>query len=111
MSSAIGAEEFYPGPAVSTDEEIVHHSLNFGPLGYHTLGTCAIGPNADDVVDNRLRVRGVSALRVVDAAIFPHQPSGNNNGPTSAAAWIAADLILEDAEKSTQQEVKIRPVG
>ena len=107
----LGAKEFYPGPDVQTDEEIVHHALNFGPFGYHTLGTCAIGPDSDDVVDNRLRVRGVKALRVVDASIFPHQPSGNNSGPTSAAAWIAADLILEDAKKFAQVKVELKPVG
>lgn len=108
---SLGAEEYYPGPAVSTDEEIVHHSLNSGPYGYHTLGTAAIGPDEDDVVDERLRVRGVNALRVVDASIFPYQPSGNNSGPTSAAAWIAADLILEDAEKNKRRKATINAMG
>jgi len=42
-------------------------------------------------------VRGTSNLRVVDASVFPVIPSGNNNAPTMAMAWIAADLILEDA--------------
>ena len=107
----LGAKEYYPGPEVQSDEQIVHHSLNYGPFGYHTLGTCAIGPNGDDVVDNRLRVRGVNALRVVDASIFPHQPSGNNSGPTSAAAWIAADMILEDAKKYEVADVNLKPVG
>ncbi|TSD65812.1 GMC oxidoreductase [Aeromicrobium piscarium] len=37
-------------------------------------------------------------LRVVDASVFPAQPSGNNSAPTQAAAWIAADMILEDAK-------------
>jgi choline dehydrogenase-like flavoprotein len=108
---SLGAEEYYPGPSVGTDEEIVHHTLNSGLFGYHTLGTCAIGPNDDDVVDNRLRVRGVDGLRVVDASVFPHQPSGNNNGPTTAAAWIAADLILEDSKKYDREKVSIRALG
>jgi len=108
---SLGAEEYYHGPSVSTDEEIVHHSLNSGPYGYHTLGMCAIGPNDDDVVDNRLRVRGVDGLRVGDASVFPHQPSGNNNGPTTAAAWIAADLILEDTKKYEKGEVRISALG
>ena len=43
-----------------------------------------------------LRVRGVGGLRVVDASVFPHMPSGNNNAPTQALAWHAAQLILED---------------
>lgn len=108
---SLGAVEYYPGANVSTDEEIIAQALNFGPYGYHTLGTCAIGPDDDDVVDNRLRVRGVEGLRVIDASIFPHQPSGNNSGPTSAAAWIAADLILQDAEKYNREEIAINAVG
>jgi choline dehydrogenase-like flavoprotein len=75
----------------------VDYVLNQGGLVSHTVGTCAIGPNDDDVVDERLRVRGTRNLRVVDASIFPDMPSGNNNGPTQAMAWIAADLILQDA--------------
>jgi choline dehydrogenase len=95
---ALGIEELVPGPdALSTDDEIIHYALNVGANAYHPLGTCGIGPEADDVVDNRLRVRGVRGLRVVDASVFPAQPSGNNSAPTQAAAWIAADMILEDA--------------
>jgi choline dehydrogenase-like flavoprotein len=108
---SVGAEEYYPGPAVSTDDEIVQHALNAGLFGYHTLGTCSIGPKEDDVVDNRLRVRGVDGLRVVDASVFPHQPSSNNGGPTSAAAWIAADLILEDSGKQGRAKVTISALG
>jgi choline dehydrogenase-like flavoprotein len=78
-------------------DAVADYALNFGGTGYHTLGTCAIGPNDNDVVDARLRVRGTSNLRVVDASVFPSMPSGNNNAPTQAMAWIAADIILEDS--------------
>jgi choline dehydrogenase len=49
-------------------------------------------PNA--VVDNKLRVHGIQALRIVDASIFPLLPSGNTHAPTVAVAERAADLIL-----------------
>lgn len=86
--------ETVPGPAVDADQEIVDFGLTVGSAGYHTVATCAMGPNDDDVVDAQLRVRGVRNLRVVDASVLPTLVSGNLNGPVSALAWRAADLIL-----------------
>jgi len=90
-------EEVTPGPGLQQDADVLRYAYKGGGGGFHSLGTCAIGPNDDDVVDDRLRVRGTSRLRVVDASVFPVIPSGNNNAPTMAMAWIAADLILQDA--------------
>jgi choline dehydrogenase-like flavoprotein len=87
--------ETMPGNGVQTDQEIIDAALTMGSCGYHAIGTCAMGPNDDDVVDARLRVRGVANLRVVDASVLPIMVSGNLNGPVSALAWRAADLILE----------------
>ena len=85
--------ETVPGPAIQTDQEILDAGLSTGACGYHAVGTCAMGPNDEDVVDPRLRVRGVTNLRVVDASVLPIMISGNLNGPISALAWRAADLI------------------
>ncbi len=90
------AEEEYPGPSVSTEEEVIRYAADSPGTIYHAVGANAMGPNDDDVVDPRLRVRGVSGLRVIDASAFPEQPSGNTAAPTMVLAWRAADLILEE---------------
>lgn len=90
-------EEEYPGPTVSSDDEVVRYAGDSAGTIYHAVGANAMGPNDDDVIDSRLRVRGVSGLRVIDASSFPEQPSGNTAAPTMVLAWRAADMILEEA--------------
>ena len=91
------AGEDFPGPAVSSPGDVVRYALNTGSGIYHAVGASAMGPQADDVVDPQLRVRGVTGLRVVDASVLPLQLAGNTQAPTMAVAWIAADLIREDS--------------
>lgn len=88
-------DEEFPGPAVSSADDVVRYALDAGSGIYHAVGACAMGPEADDVVDPQLRVRGVAGLRVVDASVLPVQVAGNTAAPTTAVAWIAADLILD----------------
>lgn len=89
--------EIQPGAKVVTDQAIIDAGLDEGYCGYHAIGTCAMGPADDDVVDTSLRVRGVDNLRVVDCSVMPTMVSGNLNGPVMAMAWRAADLILDAA--------------
>lgn len=65
---------------------------------YHPTSTCKMGPNWDPsaVVDYRLRVYGISGLRVIDASIMPNIISGNPNAPTIMIGEKGADLVKED---------------
>jgi choline dehydrogenase-like flavoprotein len=65
----------------------------------HAVGSCALGPEDDDVVGAQLRVRGVEGLRVVDASVLPFQVSGNTATPVMAVAWIAGDLIAGETAR------------
>lgn len=90
-------EELVPGPACQTDDEIIEAFLTLGTTAFHVAGTCRMGSDAGSVVDPRLRVRGVSGLRVMDTSVMPTLVSGNTNAATQAMALRAAALILEDA--------------
>lgn len=89
-------EETMPGPAYSSDSEILAAYDQYGTCGYHAVGSCRMGKDDASVVDPELRVRGVEGVRVIDTSIMPIIPSGNTNGPTMAMAWRAADIILRD---------------
>jgi choline dehydrogenase len=83
---------------VKTDDEIVDLVRRTGSSAYHSAGTCKMGVDADAaaVLDERLRVRGVTGLRVADCSVMPVQVSANTNGPVMAIAWRLADMMKED---------------
>jgi choline dehydrogenase-like flavoprotein len=85
-----------------TDDEIVDFMRRRGSSAYHAVGTCAMGVSSDpnSVLDERLRVRGVAGLRVVDCSVMPQQVSANTNGPVMAVAWRAAEMMRTDLHDS-----------
>ncbi|HVU04672.1 MAG TPA: GMC family oxidoreductase N-terminal domain-containing protein [Polyangiaceae bacterium] len=85
--------EFFPGPGVTTDDQIRASIRVRANTIFHPVGTCKMGVDEKAVVDAELRVRGVSGLRVVDASIMPTIVGGNTNAPTIMIAEKAADLI------------------
>jgi choline dehydrogenase len=95
-------DEFLPGPKFQSDEELARAAGDIGTTIFHPVGTCKMGPDSDSaaVVDARLRVRGIEALRVVDASIMPTITSGNTNSPTLMIAERGSDMIREDRKRT-----------
>jgi choline dehydrogenase len=95
--SEIIEEEVLPGPKCTTDEELVADFRARSGTVYHPVSTCRMGPDASQsVVDPRLKVHGLSGLRIVDASIFPDNISGNTNAASIMTGAKGAAMILED---------------
>lgn len=93
----ITLEEVLPGTSVDSDEGMLSYFREKGGSIYHLCGSCAMGSDPmTSVVDGRLRVHGVSGLRVIDASIFPNITSGNINAPTMMVAEKGAEMLLAD---------------
>jgi len=89
------AEELKPGPACQSDADIVADIRQRAYSVFHPCGTCRMGPDpAGAVVDARLRVHGITGLRIADASIFPTVTSGNTNAPAILTGEKAAELLL-----------------
>ena len=89
-------DEFVPGRAYQTEDELLHAVRLYSQTIYHPTSTCKMGGDPLAVVDHRLRVRGIDGLRVADASIMPEIVSGNTNAPTIMIGEKASDMIIED---------------
>jgi choline dehydrogenase len=89
-------EEILPGPQVDSDDDLVREAGNIATTIFHPIGTCKMGDDPMAVVDDRLRVRGLAGLRIVDASVMPTITSGNTNSPVIMIAEKASDMIAED---------------
>lgn len=89
-------EEYQPGEKFKSDEEILEWIRKTSTTIYHPTGTCCMGQGKDAVVDERLRVREMHNLRVVDCSIMPEIVSGNTNAPAIMIGEKASDMIIAD---------------
>jgi len=85
------AGEYMPGEKVVTDEDWLAYCREMGETVFHPTSSCSIGA----VVDEKLKVKGVQNLRVIDASVMPAVPSGNINAAVIAVAEKGADLIKD----------------
>ncbi|MGH6897403.1 MAG: GMC family oxidoreductase [Geminicoccaceae bacterium] len=90
------AEEIEPGPDKTSDEDLLAHARARGSTIFHPSGTCMMAPAANPmaVVDDQLRVHGLLALRVADAAVMPTVVSGNTNAACIMIGEKCAEMIL-----------------
>ena len=89
------ADELLPSPAENADDALLEqHIRQYAKTVYHPAGTCRMGADAGAVLDPRLRVNGVSGLRVCDASVMPAIVSGNTNAPVVMIAERCAEFML-----------------
>ncbi|MEX2128203.1 MAG: GMC family oxidoreductase N-terminal domain-containing protein [Xanthobacteraceae bacterium] len=87
----------WPADDVQTDDQMREYVREIATTVFHPVGTCKMGKDDTAVVDDRLRVRGLKGLRVIDASVMPTVTTGNTNAPTMAIAEKGADMIRADA--------------
>ena len=92
--AALQTTELAPGPARTSDDEILAWVKAAAETTYHPVGTCKMGSDEMAVVDDQLRVQGLEGLRVADASIMPTLISGNTNAPAIMIGEKAADMVL-----------------
>jgi choline dehydrogenase len=94
----VTGEEYLPGNAVTSDEDLETFARTRGGTVFHPAGTCRMGGDPRSVVDERLRVRGVEGLRVIDASVMPRLVSTNTNAAAIMIGEKGAALVMEDAQ-------------
>ena len=90
VAAATGADAVADGPDAALDAWIAAH------LGtsQHTCGTVPLGRTSASPVDERLRVRGVDGLRVVDGSVLPRVPRRGPHATVLMVAELAAHALL-----------------
>ena len=88
---------------LDSDDDLRQFIRRHADTLYHPVGTCRMGRDAMAVVDAKLRVHGMTGLRVVDCSVMPTVPGGNTNAP--------AVMIAEKAAEFIRDELRAPPIG
>ena len=100
-------KELKPGANLESDTELMQAAGDLGTTIFHPVGTCKMGNDELAVVDDRLCVRGMTGLRVIDASVMPRITSGNTNAPTVVIAERGAEMILEDVRREARSAAHV----
>lgn len=98
IGGILGRMKWLPFDGLELDSEEYWECvcLNLVTSMHHLVGTCRMGPDPKtSVVDGRLRVHGVTHLRIIDASVMPKITSGNINGPSIMIGERGAEFIKE----------------
>ena len=90
--------ETFPGSQILSPQQLVDFARGSGSTLYHPVGSCPMGIWEHHPLDVKLRVKGLDALRVIDASAMPTIVSGNTYAATVMIAEKGADLVLADAK-------------
>ena len=88
-------KEILPGESIKSDNEILSWVKNNGGTVFHAVGTCRMGSDERSVVDEKLKVRGVENLRIIDASVMPQVTSANTNAPSLMIGEKGVSFITE----------------
>ena len=100
----VTGEEYLPGRDADTPAALEAFARSKGGTVFHPAGTCRMGGDARSVVDERLRVRGVERLRVIDASAMPSMVSTNTNAAAIMIAEKGAALLLQGRTAAARPE-------
>jgi choline dehydrogenase len=90
------SRELMPGPWNRSDEALARWVGKNAITTYHFAGTCRMGEHDLSVCDTRLRLRGVTGVRIADASAIPTTPVSALNAPSMLVGYRAAKMMLED---------------
>jgi choline dehydrogenase len=100
-------EETVPGPQIAGDEQFAEFAKKAGTNVFHPVGTCKMGTDPMAAVDPRLRVIGLTGLRVIDASVMPCVTTGNTNAPTIMIGEKGAAMIKDDARSQPAEGSRV----